>query len=469
MQLPAYGREFLTAALAGDTAEALLCVARKNAKSAIIAVLLLGYLVGPLRRAGFRAGVGSLDKTKAGELRRQMEEIAVASGLEGLTFRRTPYPGGVSSDSGTVEVLSADRGAGHASGFDLAIVDEIGLLHERDRAFVAGLRSSVSARGGRFVALSIHGDGPFVPEILDREGEPGLVVKHYAGDPDLALDDPANWALANPGLGSVKSRAYMASEARRALGTPADQPFFRAHELNLPGKPARELLVGLDDWRACVVDELPARRGVVTVGFDLGGASSMTSAVAYWPATGRLEALGAFPAVPSLGDRGRADGVGSLYERMHDREELEVYAGRVTPVARFLRAFAERLRGCKVVAAGADRHRSNEALQALDDAGVRWPMRWRGTGASAKADGSFDVRAFQRAVLTGRVSSEESLLMASAIGESELRYDDAGNPALRKGRERGRIDAASAAVIALGLAELTAARRPVRVRHAIVA
>ena len=43
--------------------------------------------------------------------------------------------------------------------------------------------------------------------------------------------------------------------------------------------------------------------------------------------------------------------------------------------------------------------------------------------------------------------------MASAIKESTLRYDGAGNPALDKGRKQGRIDPLSAAVIAAGLAE----------------
>ena len=41
--------------------------------------------------------------------------------------------------------------------------------------------------------------------------------------------------------------------------------------------------------------------------------------------------------------------------------------------------------------------------------------------------------------------------MVSAITESRLRYDGNGNPALDKGRQKGRIDALSAAVLAVGL------------------
>ena len=62
------------------THESALSTARKNAKSAIAAVLALGYLVGPLRRSGWRGAIASISKEKASELRRQVREIAEASG-----------------------------------------------------------------------------------------------------------------------------------------------------------------------------------------------------------------------------------------------------------------------------------------------------------------------------------------------------------------------------------------------------
>ena len=460
--LPAFGVKFLRDVFSHR--ESLLCIARKNAKSAIVAVLLLAHLVGPLRRAGWRAGVGSINRGKAGELVAQMEAITAASSLSGLKFYRTPAPGRVQGPCGGVDILAADRGAGHASGFDLAVIDEIGLLQERDRAFVAGLRSSTSAKDGRFVSLSIHGDGPFVPEILDRRGDPALAVHHYTAPESCPLDDPVAWEAANPGLGTIKSCDYMADEARRVLACPADQAHYRAHELNQPQELTRSMLVSVSDWKACVVPDegaLPPRSGGAFLGFDLGGSSSMTSAVAVWT-SGRMETWAALPAVPNLRDRGKADGVGSIYERMADRGELKTYPGRVTDVGAFLRDVADE--AGPVRRAGADRYRMAEGLQALEAARVRWPMVWRGTGASSRADGSHDVRAFQRAVISGRLRCVESLLMAAAIKETTIRTDEAGNPALYKARARGRIDVVQAGVIACGLAELApaATRRPLR-------
>jgi hypothetical protein len=52
--LPDYGVSFLRDALA--VPESLLSIGRKNAKSAVIAVAILGRLVGPLRVDGWRGG-----------------------------------------------------------------------------------------------------------------------------------------------------------------------------------------------------------------------------------------------------------------------------------------------------------------------------------------------------------------------------------------------------------------------------
>ena len=199
LTLPDYGRAFLADAVTHR--EALLCCARKQAKSSIVAVLALGYLVGPLAAPGQRLAIVSVSRPKAGELLTQMEAIATASALPGVRFWRSPSPGRGTSADCTVDVLSADRTAGHASGFDLVIVDETGLLQERDRALLNGLRSSVSARDGRVLHLSIRGDGPFIPELLALRDDPAVSVHLYEAPAGCALDDEAAWAARKSGTG----------------------------------------------------------------------------------------------------------------------------------------------------------------------------------------------------------------------------------------------------------------------------
>ena len=456
MTLPDFAISFLEGAL--EARESLLCIARKNAKSAIVAVYLLGRLVGPLRYAGYRAGVCSVSKEKAAELKTQMLEIATASDLEGLTFRRSPAPGHVLSETGRVDILSADKSAGHAAGFDDAICDELGLFDEKYRGLVNGMRSSTSARDGRFLALSIQGDAPFTREILKRAGESSVHVAHFAAPSDCRLDDESAWLAANPGLGTIKSMAYMRDEARRAELVPSDQAAFRAFDLNQPQSATREMVCSLDSYLRCAAEPRHSRSGACHVGIDLGGSSSMCAAGVYWPDTRRLECFGGFGDDPGLVERGEIDGVGRRYVSMSDRGELKTFPGRVTPVSEFLKWVFGMIEGHEIERVLSDRYRESEARDALDAARLgHVPQEYRAQGSGR--DGSEDVRKFQGAIEGGELRPGESLLLESAISESRIRYDPNGNPSLDKARSKGRIDALSASILAVGAGERSRTNR----------
>ena len=458
MTLPGFAADFLRDGW--NAHESALTCARKNAKSAILAVLGLGFLVGPLRREGFRMAIASLTKEKATELRNQIQAIGEASGLDELTYRRSPYPGAILSDTGAIETLSSDRSSGHASSFDLVVVDETGLFPERSRDLLAGLRSSVSAKGGRVIHISVRGDSPLFDEVLNN---PMTVTAIYEAPADCELTDRQAWAQANPGLGTIKSLAYMEAESARVKHVASDEPSFRAYDLNARLDPTKEMIFSPDDIRACFVDRLPARQGPAYMGLDCGEASSATAAFAIWPETGRCESWMAFGDNPDLRTRGRKDGAD--YVLMEKRGELKTYPGRVTPVALFMEDVAGDLKGCRVLRIAADGYKDSEIRDYLERARLRWPREFRRVGAGK--DGGADVRAFQRLVLNGRLKLRPSLALSTAIANSIIRRDGNGNPGLDKSRQKGRIDLLSAAVIAAGLAEPLFDKKPRRRRHAL--
>ena len=387
-----------------------------------------------------------------------MALTAEASGLE-VEDRATPTPGIMWGRNGSqVKFLASDKATGHAIGADIALIDEAGLLDESKRDLWNAILTSTSGRDGRLICISVQGLGPMFADMRDRAEDKSVAWHEHTAPLSMEIDDPKAWALANPGLASgIKARNYMVDMARRALASPADQPSFRAFDLNQPQEPGVEPLCSLSDWLRCVrpADDMPARQGGCVVGFDLGGSSSMCALVALWPESGRAEAWASFPDTPSLLERGQLDGVGGLYVRMEERGELVTYPGRITPVDLFLKDCAARLEGENVLVAGADRYRKAEAFQAMAEAEVAWPVILRGQGASATADGSHDVLAFQRYVLRGHWAMEESLTFESAIQKAQIRRDGAGNPALDRSSSRGRIDVCQAAVIAAGLGEIT--------------
>ena len=154
-----------------------------------------------------------------------------------------------------------------------------------------------------------------------------------------------------------------------------------------------------------------------------------------------------------------ADGVGDLYVQMAQRGELRTYPGRVTDVAAFLRDVARDVGAVRV--AGADRYRRAEALQALEDSGVRWRMQWRGTGASATADGSARrARVSAGMVIGGKIRAVESLLMASALKEADDPHGRGRKSSAGQGSARTvALTRYRLRVIAAGLAETMPASR----------
>lgn len=455
MELPNYLQTFFSAAFAPGIQEAALWISRKNAKSAGVAVAALAHLVGPLRRRGWRCALVSISKAKAAELRQQIEEIAHASALPGLTFRRSPFPGRIISPWGFVETLSAERFQGHASGFHVVLVDETGLLQERDRALLAGLRSSISAHQGRLVHISIRGNGLFTGELTDRKDDPAVVVHEYGADKGARLDDVEQWHKSNPGLkAGIKGMDYMRAACRRAQGNPSEARFFRAFDLNEKQDPDKAMIVELDAWVKCVEQPEAPRLGPAFVGLDLGYVASFTSAAAYWPETGRLECYAAVGGIPDVLTRGEGDGVGDRYQRMVDAGLLHVFPGvKVTPVGPFLTWVKGHLEGVDVLGAAADRVRKAEVEDWFREVGLDWQMEFRRSGMGL--DGIADVLSLQNAIVSEKLRPSPSphLLLESSIEQSTLRYDENGNCVLDKSARTSRIDPLSASILAVGLGE----------------
>ena len=87
---------------------------------------------------------------------------------------------------------------------------------------MAGLRSSVSAKGGRILHIfRCAATRPLFAEIL---ANPAVTSHVHAAPAGCKLDDEAAWQAANPGLGTIKQRAYMRAEVERIRGAPTDEP-----------------------------------------------------------------------------------------------------------------------------------------------------------------------------------------------------------------------------------------------------
>ncbi len=444
--------DFLREAFAPGQRECALCCGRKNGKSGLIAASGLCFLCGPCNRPNWRAVCVSLTGALAGELRRQIVEISAASGLdESIRDYRSPTPGRIIGQRGAeISFLASDRATGNALGADLTLTDESGLMPESQRPVWDAVYSCVSGRDGRNVHISIKGDGPMFSELLERRGQPGIVIHEYAAAAGADLADVAEWHKANPGLRSgIKSMDYMRDASERAAQTGAAAAGFRVLDLNIPESPTAATVVSMADYARCVADVLPERAGECYVALDCGGATSFTGAAAFWPLTGRCEVYAGIGDDPPLAERSRGDGVGDLYVRAFERGEIWTYSQRETPIDLFVTDLAARLDGVPVAALIADEYRAAKLRDGLDAAGLdEWaarlsirPVRWK--------HATYDIDHFQTAVITGGVTFPETVILPAAIRDSKLEPDKQGNVRLTKGRYDGRVDVLMAAILAV--------------------
>ena len=312
------------------------------------------------------------------------------------------------------------------------------------------LTASGKQTHSRFVAL---GTRPSDPEHWFAKALAGGsdYSQSHASKPDDPPFQRRTWLKANPSLAHMPDlEAAIRNEARQARLDPALLASFEALRLNL-GTSDTQVSVLLDAGLWQEIEGEAERAGPIIWGCDLGTSAAQSAVAGFWPETGRLECIAAFPSEPSLAERGLRDGVGGLYAECARRGELLSLGSRAVDVSLLLRAALERLgRPSRVVA---DRGwREAELRDALGAAGVpSAAFEARGMGFK---DGAEDVRAFRRACADGDVTPAPSLLLRSAMAEARTVSDPAGNAKLSKGsqggrRLRARDDAAAAAILAV--------------------
>ncbi|MEM0990812.1 MAG: terminase large subunit [Pseudomonadota bacterium] len=461
LKLAGYQRDFVRGAFAKDVSTGLLSIGRGNAKTALSAGLSLGHLMGeiepqPKREIIFAARNRDQAKTAFGFLLGFIEGLPEEDQKQ-FTIRRgskleveTAENGG-----GLARVIAADGKSILGGAPTLAVLDERAAWErEKGDALENAILSGLGKRDGRalIISTSAPDDSNTFSRWLD-EPPPGTYVQEHRPEQGLPPDDLESLLVANPGAieGVGSSSEWLVAQARRAIarGGSALSSFRNLNRNERVAADDRSVLLTVDEWLAAEVapDDLPERIGPVVLGVDLGGSRSMSAAALYWPETGRLEALGAFPSKPGLADRGQADGVSGRYIEMADRGELRTMGDTTVPLDRFLSEIVQRLDGQSIAAIVGDRFRHAEFLEALRGAGLdRVPAVWRGMGWK---DGSEDVERFRRSVFEGQVKTTPSLLLRFAFADAITLVDPAGNHKLVKGRSNGRIDAAAATVLAV--------------------
>lgn len=452
-----FQRRFLAWAF-GQPDDAALSIARGNGKTTLCAGLLAAALYGPLAQPNGESvlvassfeqaliGYRVLKAFMAGEIERNPKRWRIQDSVNraAITDRET---------GASVRVLGSDPRRLHGLQANLLILDEIAQWPPTQvDAMIAALETSRGKiPGSRMLWIGTRPASAQHPFAVALDSGVGYAQVH-AARPDDPPFQRRTWVRANPGLDHFPDlEATIRREAIKARADPSRLAAFKALRLNMGTADVLEsLLLPADVWARIEGDADAA--GPLILGLDLGGSIAQSAAAAYWPLTGKLDAVSVFPAIPDLQDRGIADGVGGLYVECARRGEIVTSPGRVSSIPTLLETALERWGSPAAITA--DRYRITELRDHLD--AINFPRAELVARGMGYRDGAEDVRAFRRAALDGKLTPVKSLVLRSGMGEARTVSDPAGNAKLAKGaeggrRERARDDAVAASILAVGV------------------
>lgn len=266
------------------THTAILSIARKNGKTALIAAILLAHLCGPEAVQNSQIVSGAQSKEQAAvvfELARKMVEMSpVLSKLVRIQPSGKRLIG--LSKNVLYRALSAEGKTAHGLSPILAILDEVGQVVGPTDKFVSAITSAQGAyKNPLLVAISTQAptDADMFSTWIDAHRnapDPRVVCHVYEAKADCKLNDRKAWAAANPAMGKFRSIDDIEKQCKAATEMPANEPEFRNLILNMRVE-AVSPFVSQSVWQGNGEDCGPIERKKVWGGLDLSSVNDLTA------------------------------------------------------------------------------------------------------------------------------------------------------------------------------------------------
>lgn len=457
--LDPFQREFLYAVFDNPvrkTRRAILSMARKNGKTALIAAILLAYVVGPLwvRNAQIVSGAMSRDQAAlVFELAVKMLRLSPV-----LDAQCRVVPSGkkiVGLATGvTYHATSADAATAMGKSPLVVILDEAGQVQGPISPFVEALITSQGAYEDPLqivISTQAATDADMLSLWIDDalSGEdPAQVVRLYAAPADCELDDVEAWRMSNPGLGTIRSESDLAAQLMQAIRLPSMENSCRNLLLNQRVQLTSPFL-SPSVWERndgeVRLDLFTSGRPVFA-GLDLSARTDLTAAafaVEDEDANCHLMLVTWTPD-DTLKDRGLRDR--APYEVWRKAGLLRTTPGQTVDYDFVVRELADLTSRMNLVKMHYDRWRIEILKAACDRLGIALPLLELGQGFK---DMSPAVDAFEARALGGKLCHGGNPVLRWNVSNAVIERDPAGNRKLTKAKSFGRIDGAVAAIMAV--------------------
>jgi phage terminase large subunit-like protein len=440
---------------------AILSIARKNGKTALIACLVLAHLAGPAQIVNGEIYSAANDREQAAQVFKVAKQIVESSPQLSPILNVVPSTKTiVCLRNGTFyRALSSESGTKHGLNPTLVIFDE--LAQAKTRTLYDVLDTSMGAREEPlFIAISTQSNDP--EHILSKLIDDGLnsqdettVCHLYSAPEECDLLDRKAWKAANPALGKFRLIEDLAVLAAKAQRLPAEEPKFRNLFLNQRVAPYATLISRVD-WTACRGAASWRDGEPIYLALDLSAKNDLTALVGVSADDGSRVAAWFWKPADLLEDHERRDRV--PYRNWVKEGWIEAVEGRsIHPKAVAMR-IAQVSEQFDVLGLAYDRWGIDNLLREFDGvdlqayrdgeepAGLRL-VPW---GQGFK-DMSPAIDALETAILHREMIQPNNPVLTWNMANAVSVMDPAGGRKLDKQKARFRIDGAQALTMAAGL------------------
>ena len=461
---------------------AILSIARKNGKTALIATLALAHLVGPEAIPNGEIYSAANDRDQAAivfKFARQIVELEpdLLAKIEVITSTKTM----IGRRTGSVyRAISAEAGTKHGYLPSVVIYDE--LAQAKSRSLYDVLDTSFGAADEPlFITISTQSNDPehILSKLIDdglSKSDPTIVCHLYAADENCDLDDKTQWEKANPALGDFRDYQDLASAVAKAKRMPAEEPKVRNLFLNQRINPSATL-ISHAEWMACIDPRTIAEGSDVYLGLDLSSVADLTALVMV-AATDPAYVIPFFwkPGDVLVEHSNRDFGSGDRrYVQWADSGHLLISPGRSIDPTVIATKIAELSTSYRIRGLAYDRWRMKDLLREFDRIGLTVHeegekggdglrlVPW-GQGFKEMAPA---IDALERAVLDRTLQHTSSPPLNFCMANAVVTMDPAANRKLDKDKSRMRIDGAVALAMAMGLRSRDRSDKPIDIEALI--
>ena len=441
------------------TRRAILSMARKNGKTALIACLLLAFICGPMRRTNTQIISGAQSRDQAALVFDLASKIINMSPALQQVTKIIPSKKEIIGlkDNVTYRALSADGTTAHGLSPYLALLDESGQVKgSAPSPFIEAIMTAQGAHDNPlqiFISTQSPNDADFFSVMIDdamRSDDPKTICHLYQVDEDSDLLDEDQWLKANPALGMFRSKDDLAEQLKQASRLPSLEA--SARNLLLNQRVSGEKLAfapkivkennGEADWQAF-------RENAVHAGLDLSRVNDLTACVLCCDDGEHIHVKTlAFTPLGGIRERSSRDKV--PYAEWAEHDVLYAPPGDTLDydlICQWLQMLCEE-QGIVISTINFDRWRAKDFFAACERTGFAALAEQKEVGQGYQSM-SPRIEALETAMLQRRLLCDNHPVLNMGFAAAIVQSDPAGNRKITKPKENGpKIDAVVALLMA---------------------